>query len=179
MSRVTVPAELSAEQQVVADRVVKSIGRLGGPYTAWINRPELCSRINHLSDYFRSGTVLPPKLRLIGVLMAIRHWRAGFPWSAQVPNALSAGLTEAQVTAIADGKIPSFTNPDEEAAYQVAAELLERGSLGDATYNRALDRLGLNMLVELVVVVGHFTTVSLTASAFAIDPRPVPIPIKG
>jgi 4-carboxymuconolactone decarboxylase len=178
MSRISVPAELSAEQKVVADRIVKSIGQIGGPYSAWIHRPELCSRIQQLSDYFRAGSALPPKLRMIGVLMSIKHWGAEFPWSAQVPQALSAGLTQAQVTAIGDGKVPSFTDPDEEVAYQVAAELLERRSLSDATYGRALDRLGQGVLVELVAVVGHFSTVSLTAVAFAIDPRPVPIPLR-
>ena len=181
MARVSVPAEMSAEQNSVAERVKKSIGRpqIGGPYSAWIHRPELCSRILELSDYFRDGAILPPKLRMIGVLLSVRHWGADYPWSAQAPRALEAGLSQAAVTAIGEGKIPSFTDLDEEAAYQVASELLERRALSDATYRRALDRLGQDALVELVVIVGHFSTVSLTAVAFDIQPaQPPKIPLR-
>ncbi len=178
MARVTVPAEMSAEQKAVAERVKKSIGRpqIGGPYSAWIQRPELCSRILELSDYFRDEATIPPKLRMLGVLLAVRHWGADYPWSAQAPRALEAGLSQATVAAIGEGKMPSFADLDEEAAYQVASELLERRTLSDATYRRALDRLGQGVLVELVAAVGHFTIVSLTAIAFDIQPAQPPSP---
>jgi 4-carboxymuconolactone decarboxylase len=178
MARIAVPAQMSAEQQSVAERVKKSIGRpqIGGPYSAWIHRPPLCSRILELSDYFRDGSIVPPKLRMIGVLLAVRHWGADYPWSAQVPRALQAGLSQAMVAAIGEGKTPSFSDLDEEAAYQVASELLERRTLSDATYRRALDRLGEDVLVELVAIVGHFTTVSLTAIAFDVQPASPPSP---
>jgi 4-carboxymuconolactone decarboxylase len=174
MPRVTVPTELSPEQKIVAERIVKSIGQLGGPYGAWINRPEMASRIHQLSDYFRSGAAIEPRLRLLAVLLTIRHWGADFPWSAQAPQALAAGLAPATIAAIAEGKTPSLTDPDEQAVYQVATELLERRSLSDATYGRALDRLGQGVLTELVTVVGHFSTVSLTAIAFDIQPAKPP-----
>ena len=174
MSRIVVPTELTAEQKPVAEEIIKSIGRLGGPYGAWINRPELAKRIHQLSDYFRSGAAIPNKLRLLAVLVTVRHWGADFPWSAQVPQALAAGLPQATIAAIGEGKMPSFTDLDEEAVYQVATELLERRTLSDATYRRALDRLGQGVLTELVALVGHFTTVSLTAVAFDIQPAKAP-----
>jgi 4-carboxymuconolactone decarboxylase len=178
MARIEAPKEFNAEQQKIADRLKQTIGRVGGPYGAWIHRPALCARIQELSDYFRSSTILPAKLRMIGVLMSIRHWGADFPWAAQVPNALKAGLSQAAVAAIGEGKAPSFADLDEEAAYQVASELLERRTLTDHTYRRALDQLGQDMLIELVAVVGHFSTVSLTAIAFDIQPpNPPQVPM--
>lgn len=176
MARIAVPTDMNAEQQAIAAKLKQTIGQVGGPYSAWIHRPALCARIQDLSDFFRSGTALPDKLRMIGVLMSIRHWGADFPWAAQVPNALKAGLSQAMVTAIGEGKVPSFADLDEEAAYQVASELLERRTLSDSTYRRAVDRLGQDILIELVAVIGHFSTVSLTAIAFDIQPaRPAPV----
>jgi 4-carboxymuconolactone decarboxylase len=174
MPRITVPKELTAEQKPVAEEIIKTIGQLGGPYGAWINRPELAKRIHDLSNYFRSGAAIPNKLRLLAVLVTIRHWGADFPWSAQVPQALAAGLSQATIHAIGEGKAPSITDLDEEAVYQVATELLERRSLSDATYRRALDQLGEGVLTELVALVGHFTTVSLTAIAFDIAVQKAP-----
>jgi len=179
MSRITVPKDLTDEQRPVAEEIIKTIGQLGGPYGAWINRPELARRIHHLSNYFRADAAIPDKLRLLAVLVTIRHWGADFPWSAQVPQALAAGLPQATVAAIGEGKMPSITDLDEEAVYQVASELLERRTLSDATYRRALDRLGQGVLTELVALVGHFTTVSLTAIAFAIEPaKAPPVPLR-
>jgi 4-carboxymuconolactone decarboxylase len=179
MSRIAVPKELTAEQKPVAEEIIKTIGQLGGPYGAWINRPELAKRIHHLSNYFRSSAAIPDKLRLLAVLLTIRHWGADFPWSAQVPQALAAGLSQATIAAIGEGKVPSIIDLDEEAVYQVATELLERRTLSDATYRRALDRLGQGVLTELVSLVGHFTTVSLTAVAFDIQPAKVPpVPLR-
>lgn len=180
MARIVVPAEMSTEQKSVAERIKASIGRpeIGGPYSAWIHRPELASRILQLSNYFRESSV-PPRLRMLAVLLSIRHWGADFPWSAQVPRALEAGLSQAVVTAIGEGKTPSFGDLDEEAVYQLATELLERRGLSDATYRRALDRVGEGALVELVAAIGHFSTVSLTAVAFDIHPaRPPATPLK-
>lgn len=178
MPRISVPAEMTAEQKPVAERIAKSIGAVGGPYGAWIHCPELASRIHHLSDYFRGEAAIPPRLRLIAVLRTVRHWGADFPWSAQAPQALAAGLSPAIVAAIGEDKTPSFTDPAEEVAYQVASELLERHAVSDATYRRALDRLGQPALIELVAVVGHFTTVSLTAIAFDIQPaKPPAVPL--
>jgi 4-carboxymuconolactone decarboxylase len=180
MARIAVPAEMSAEQKSVAERIKKSIGQpqVGGPYSAWINRPELASRILALSDYIRQSSV-PPRLKMLAVLLSIRHWGADFPWSAQVPRALEAGLSQSIITAIGEGKTPSFSDLDEEAVYQLATELLERRALSDATYRRALDRVGQGELVELVAIVGHFSTVSLTAIAFDIHPaRPPATPLK-
>lgn len=174
MSRITVPTEFTAEQKPVAEEIMKTIGQLGGPYGAWINRPELAKRIHNLSNYYRGPAAIPDKLRLLAVLVTIRHWGAEFPWSAQVPQALKAGLAQATIHAIGEGKVPSLTDPDEEVVYQVATELLDRRSLSDATYRRALDRLGQGVLTELVALVGHFTTVSLTAVAFQIDVRNPP-----
>ena len=179
MARINPPTEFTAEQKPVVDEIVKTIGQLGGPYSAWIVRPELAKRIHNLSNYFRGPAAIPDKLRLLAVLTTIHHWGAEFPWGAQVPQALKAGLAEATIHAIGDGKTPSFTDPDEEAVYQVASELLERRSLSDGTYRRALDRLGQGVLVELVSLVGHFSTVSLTAVAFEIAPRGAPpVPLR-
>jgi 4-carboxymuconolactone decarboxylase len=180
MARVAVPTSMSAEQKAVAEKIKASIGRpeIGGPYSAWIQRPELASCILQLSDHIRTSSV-PPRLRMLAILLSIRHWGADFPWSAQVPRALEAGLSQAIVTAIGEGKTPSFSDLDEEAVYQLATELLERRELSDATYRRALDRLGEGDLVELVASIGHFSTVSLTAVAFDIHPaRPPSPPLK-
>jgi len=178
MTRITVPTEMTPEQKLVAERIAKSLGAVRGPYSAWIHRPELASRIHHLTDYFRNDAAIPSRLRMLAVLLTIRHWGAEYPWSVQVPHGLDAGLSPATVTAVGEGKTPSFTEPDEEIVHRVATELLERHAVSDSTYRLALDRLGQPAFVELIAVIGHFSLISLTAVAFdihAIKSPPVPL----
>jgi 4-carboxymuconolactone decarboxylase len=179
MPRITVPTEMTAEQKPVAERIAKALGVVGGPYSAWIHRPELASRIFDLHDYFRNEAAIPGRLRLLAVLLTIRHWGADYAWSVQVPHALGAGLSLAIVAAVGEGKTPSFTDPDEAVVYHIATELLERRAISDATYQQALDRLGQPALIELVAVIGHFSLICLTAIAFDIPPTKNPaVPLR-
>jgi 4-carboxymuconolactone decarboxylase len=184
MARIVAPTALTPEQQPVADRIAKALGApsvaaIGGPSSAWIHCPELAERLFEVADYFRKAAVIPSRLRLLAVLVTIRHWGADFPWTAQLPQALAAGLAPDVVTAIGDGKRPDFTDPDEAAVYDFAIELLERHAVSDARHASTLARLGEKALVELVAVIGHFTTVSLTTIAFDIQPRKAAsVPLK-
>jgi 4-carboxymuconolactone decarboxylase len=170
MARVTTPTDMTMEQKRVAEAIVKMIGAVGGPYSAWIHRPELAERLQAMSQYLRTHSVISPRLRLLAVLIVVRHWNADYPWSVQAPNAIEAGIGPAIVAAIADGKAPVFKDLDEEVVYEFSTELLRGGAVSDVTYRRALDRLGQGVLTELVGVLGHFTTVSLTVNAFDIRP---------
>jgi 4-carboxymuconolactone decarboxylase len=176
MARVTMPTDMTTEQKKVADAIMKMIGTttISGPYSAWIHRPELAHRLQSVSEYFRKESVIPPRLRLLAVLITVRHWTAAYPWSVQVPGAIEAGLAPAIVAAIAEGKTPDFKDLDEGYVYEFATELLRGGVVSEATYRQAHDRLGQGVMTELVGVIGHFTTVSLTVNAFDIGAtRPV------
>ena len=56
----------------------------------------------------------------------------------------------------------------EEAVYAFCAELWERHSVEDTTYQAALEHLGERGLVELVAALGLYTAVAMTVSAFEI-----------
>jgi 4-carboxymuconolactone decarboxylase len=163
-------------QQDFAAVLESSVGGVHGPYLPWIERPELGARIHHLLDYIRFESPLPRRLRMIATLVCVRHWGAAYAWGVQVPLALAAGLPPAVVEAIAAGHRPEFADADDRAAYAVCSELLERRSLSDEVYRAAVERLGREVITELVATVGHFCIVSLTLLAFDVQPRHVVSP---
>lgn len=168
--------KMSAAQSAFAAELTSSVGGVHGPYLAWIERPELGARIHHLLDYIRFESSLPRRLRMIATLLSVKHWGAVYAWGVQVPLALDAGLSIGIVEAIAAGRAPDFDDADDAAAYAVCNELLERRSLSDETYDRAAERIGRELIAELVATVGHFCIVSLTLLAFDIKPRHVVSP---
>jgi len=78
-----------------------------------------------------------------------------------VPLALNAGLRQEHIDALAEGRRPLAMAPDEEVAYDLVHELHASHGVCDATYVRATRIFGEDGLIDLLGVVGYFTTVSM------------------
>jgi hypothetical protein len=65
-----------------------------------------------------------------------------------------------------------LTGADENAVYDVCTMLLEKRTLDDATYGRAVEHLGEAGVVELVSLVGYYVMVCITLAAFKVAPAP-------
>lgn len=163
--------EMTAEQQRAYDYVHAKEGRpRGGPWTAYVYRPELMHLQEDLSYYQRHGSTLSDRERQVAVLVVCRHWDAEYPWAVQVRASLKAGLETAIIDAIGAGQRPVLTDPGEKVTYDVAVELMRDHRLSDATYAAGEKLFGLPKLVDLVGAVGFFSMVGCTANAFDITP---------
>jgi 4-carboxymuconolactone decarboxylase len=174
MSRLAIiaPERMTPEQKKVYEESVAAgtpTGATGGPYTAYIRSPEYMRLHRAVGNYLRNSS-LPGRLRQMLVLRTIKHWGAKYPWVVQVRASLREGLEQSIIDAIDKGQSPALTSPQDSAAFQFCNELLETKKVSDATYKRALELFGEAGLVDMVATVGSFTTTSLTANAFDIDP---------
>jgi 4-carboxymuconolactone decarboxylase len=111
------------------------------------------------------------KLNELAALITIRHWSAQFPWYAHHRAAKQAGLSEAVIAAIAEGKQPAGLQPDEQAVYNFATELLRTTQVSDAAFNAIRQQLGERGVVEIMGVMGYYQTVSMLVN---IDRYPLP-----
>ena len=172
MARLKEPsrAEMAGEQRRIAEKVSASFGGLAGPYAVWIREPELAERLFDVVDYLRTRAPLPARLRLLATLLAVRHWRAAYAWSVNAPLALKAGLPARAIQAIEKGQTPRFDDATEHAVYVLATELLETRALSDASYQKAVGAIGERFVWEVAIVLGYFSTVSLTVNAFDVRP---------
>jgi 4-carboxymuconolactone decarboxylase len=173
--------QLSPEQKEVAAGVLKqSSAGLGGPYAMLITSPELLKRYLLMTEYLRQKTSLPHRLNEMAILMEARIWDAQYEWWAHEPLARKAGVPDAIITAIKDGKRPSAMQPDEAIVYDVVTELLNTKRLSDRTFANAKQMLGEQQVVDLVAVTGFYVMVSAVVAAGRVgipnggaDPMPV------
>jgi len=70
-----------------------------------------------------------------------------------------AGLT--MPDAVAAGCRPQGMKPDEELAYDFCDELFRTHGVSEVTYRRAIAQLGERGVIDLLGLVGYFTTVSM------------------
>jgi 4-carboxymuconolactone decarboxylase len=173
--------QLNPEQQAVAAEVLKqSSAGLGGPYGMLIKSPELLKRYLGMTEYLRQKTSLPHRLNEMAILLEARIWDAQYEWWAHEPLARKAGLPDAIITDIRNGKRPEAMQPDEAVVYDVVTELLNKRQLSDSTFANAKQLLGEQQVVDLVAVTGFYVMVSAVVIAGRIaipNGGPVPMPV--
>jgi 4-carboxymuconolactone decarboxylase len=176
--------QLSPEQQAVAAEVLKqSSAGLGGPYGMLIKSPELLKRYLMMTDYLRQKTSLPHRLNEMAILLEARIWDAQYEWWAHEPLARKAGLSDAIIADIREGKRPGAMQPDEAVVYDVVTQLLNKRQLPDDTFNKARQILGEQPTIDLVAVTGFYVMVStvIIAGRIAIPnggAAPMPVLVK-
>ena len=161
--------EMNEEQGAVYDEIVNRGGRIGGPYGAYIRIPRFMRLNQEMGDYLRSNG-LPPKLRQLAAILAIRFWGGRYAWAANARNAVGEGLDQSIVDAINERRPPRFADDDEKAVYEVVTELLETKGISDETYDAAERRFGQEHLVNIIVTAGFFSMVCMTTNSVQVSP---------
>jgi 4-carboxymuconolactone decarboxylase len=146
-------------------------GGTGGPLNVLLRSPQLGQSVLRYGEYERFHSPLPPKLVELAALITTRAWRPNFPGRRTIAAATHAGLSDAIIAAIANGRRPLNMQPDEEAVYNFCAELFKTTQMSDATFAALKDKLGERGVVEVLGVMGYYQIVSMTLN---VDRYPVP-----
>jgi len=128
---------------------------MGGPFNVLLRSPEMGDLAQKLGEYARFRPDVPAKLRELAIIVTARHWTAQYEWYAHRRAAEQAGLKEEIIKAIADRKRPTGMQPDEEAVYNFASELLETNNVRDATFTAAVHKFGEKGVVDIIGVMGY------------------------
>ena len=168
---VPAPAEMSAEQRTIHDRIASGPrGGVRGPLALWLHRPELADKAQALGRYCRYETCLPPRLSELAILTTARIWDAVYEWQAHLQPSRDAGLSEKVIVALGEDKTPTFHSPDEELVYSFTRELNLTKAVSDNLYARTIAELGPDATVDLVGILGYYSLISMTIKAFKVSP---------
>ena len=160
------PEELSPDQQRLFREIAATRDRVGGPFGIWLRTPAIADAANRLGNTLRRDSNLDRRLFELMVLVIARHWSAQYEWFVHESAARKAGLPEDVIVALREGRKPTFARADEQLVYDVVSELQTTKTISDATYVRALDAFGLNLLVEFITAAGFYSMVAMVLNAF-------------
>ncbi|MDQ7910450.1 carboxymuconolactone decarboxylase family protein [Phytohabitans sp. ZYX-F-186] len=181
------PAEMTDEQRALYDwyatgpraapdspfRLVDAEGRLQGPPAVWILSPTFGHALQKIGGAVRFGSRLPARACEIAILLVGHHHRSAFELYAHERAGAAAGLTEADLAALAEGKEPAGMSDVEACAFRTTRRILDRGTLDDGEFRDAAGILGEAGLFELVTIVGYYTMVALQLAVFDVRPAAV------
>ena len=128
-----------------------------GPFAVMLRSPEVMLRAKAMGDYLRFRNVLPKRVSEMVILITAREWTQQYEWAYHYGFALEAGLSQAIIAAIAEGRRPEAMQEDEAAAYDFSVELHRRRSVSDVTYAQALKLFGEQGIIDLVGISGYYT----------------------
>lgn len=158
-----IPADkLTDAQKKAAAEFEAARGPITGPWAVLLRSPDMINRARGLSDYVRFKSSLPPRLSEFVILITAREWTQQYEWNAHHGLALKGGLDPEIAKAVAEGRRPDRMADDESALYDFTMELHRYRSVSDATYARALAKVGEQGIVDVVGLTGWYTLVAMT-----------------
>lgn len=145
---------------------------ISGPFIVLMNAsPDLAARFAQLGHYFHARgqadeSIVPIRDRSFISLVGSRVLEAPYEWAAWMNWALEAGVTQATVDAIREGR-PLDLDSTEKRVNDFCGQLVSNDHrVSDATFDAALEHYGLRGLVELTVTLGYFAMIALPLNAF-------------
>ena len=173
--------DLGPDAQRLRDELAAKRGTVDGMYLTLLNHPELTRHVSDLGSYLRFGATLPGDVRELVILWVATQLRAGYEWVKHVPTGKEAGLTEETIDDLLAGRTPGGLSPAQLEALNVAGFVLAGHSIPEAIQDATIEHLGVDGILELVILVGFYRMIAGVLSSFDVampegTPDPFPHP---
>ena len=170
----------NAEQRRVGDKIFATRGETyAGPSAILLQVPALAETLDDLRSVALKPKTLSNALVQLVTLVVARHWNAAYIWAVRERLSLKAGIGADVIDAIRHRRAPFFAAPDQAIVHDYAQALLGSARVPDDLHGRAVAAVGEAGIVELVAVIGLYTTLALTARAadLAAPDGAAPLPV--
>ena len=158
--------QMTPEQQEGYRSLVEARGRLSGPNKIYVHNPRLAKVIGPVGGHFRKGYSLSEREREIAVNVINSKWHSAYPTSSHERAAKAAGLPSDKVEAILSGLPTSFSDKREQVIYEMAICLTHSRWVAKGLYDRAVEALGHVGITDVITLMGHYSSVSMTLAFY-------------
>jgi alkylhydroperoxidase family enzyme len=137
-----------------------------------LHSPPLCRRVLDVTTYLRESSPVRSGARELAIIATAREKDCPYVWAAHVPTARSEGVSEAVIAAVRDRGPIDALSQDERDIIDYARQLLREHRVSQALFDRLRDTRGVNWLVDLTALIGHYGFVTAVLNAFEVAPAP-------
>lgn len=156
------PEEMTpAQREVAAEISAGPRGEVRGPFIAWIHHPELARRLQALGEQLRWKAKLPPQLIELAVLVCARRWTCQHEWFMHEKLAREHKLDPRIIESISRNERPQNLTAEQSAVYDFCKDLHATGRAGDAAFEAAKARFGLEGALELIALSGYYSLMAM------------------
>ena len=149
-------------------------GLVPGPHKIWLANPRLLETIAPTGAYFQKESTLTKAEIEIATCVVTGYWKAAYANYEHERIAESLGGLEPQkVEDLIAGLPVAFDNPRQQIVYELASTLAASRVLPTGIFRRAQELLGDAGIVDVTVLMGWFSAVSLTLMAYDVPSNAV------
>ncbi|MCC7486386.1 MAG: hypothetical protein IT529_15545 [Burkholderiales bacterium] len=159
--------ELAPADHHFFDRVVRTRGRVAGPYSVLLHSPDLAERVAAVGEPLVYGSAIPAPARALSWLLAAAEFDCDYEWALARAAARHAGFSGALIEAAGRREnLPGLT-AGQGAIADFCLQLL-RGNhhVSDEAYRAVIDRFGIPATVQIATTVGYFAMQAMLLNAF-------------
>ena len=159
--------EMSPDMRAAYDFTLKLRGQVPGPHKIWLSNPKLSETIVPTGAYYQTKSTLTKAEIEIVTNVINGRWLAAYSNFEHEKIAEEQGhLPPHTVQALIAGFPTSFDDPRQQIVYELASTLAAPRVVPTGMYQQAKDLLGDAGIVDVTVLLGWFTGVSMTLMAF-------------
>ena len=166
--RVTDPSTLEGEAAEMWPRYERD-GGVPNIFATLINHPKLMKRWTVFGNHVLYKSTLPPRDRELLILRTGYRWQAAYEWSAHARIGREVGLTDDEISRVAEGPEAPGWDSFDAALLRAADELTSDAFIGDQTWEALSERYDTHQLMDVVFTVGQYTLVSMALNTLGVQ----------
>ena len=133
------------------------------------NHPDLGKAFNVWGKHLLMSNTLPVRALELVILRVAWRVKSAYEWHNHVGYGLNAGLTLDEIAAIRTFPEGGEWNAQDALILQSVDELMDKGNLGDATWDELGKYFDKRQKMDLVFSIGHYVMTSWALSAFGVE----------
>jgi alkylhydroperoxidase family enzyme len=130
--------------------------------------PKMAQKFLAFNGYLLQRGKLSARLRELAILRVAHRRRSAFFWGEHVKVATDAGMTTDEIARLSRGNA-EFDGID-LTVLTATDELIVEGRAHETTWHRLVDELGTDAAMELIFVVGTYTTLAMAFDTWKLAP---------
>ena len=163
----TPAAEMPADMRAAYDFTRELRDMVPGPHKIWLANPALSRAIVPTGAYFHAYASLSKAEIEIVTALTTGRWLSTYAnYEHEKIGVLLGGLDPRTVSRMLGGLPVSFDDARQQVVYELATTLLQPRTVPIHLYRTAKDLLGDEGIVDVTILIGWFTGVALTLTAY-------------
>jgi 4-carboxymuconolactone decarboxylase len=165
---ITDKEQLAHQDHAAFDAIVASRGAVQGPFTMFLNSPDLAQRVAHVGAYVRFEGSLDMRVRVLAAMTVAREFDALYVWGAQTGGARRLGVPDTTIAAIRENHSRGIP-PEDAQIVDFTRQLLRAHRTDDATAKAMLARFGNDEFIQLTGAIGYYSLLCMTVNACELE----------
>ena len=160
--------QMSPETKDAYDYTIQLRGLVPGPHKIWLANPKLLKTIVPAGAYFQTESTLTKAEIEIATNLINGRWVAAAysNYEHEIIGERNGKLEPEKVERLIAGLPTTFEDQRQQVVYELVSALVAPRIVPQGLFRRAKDLLGEDGIVDVTVLLGWFTAVSLTLTAF-------------